>query len=67
MTIHSSADAPPAPWCAGGAYLYLLELDGPALAWEYLRRHPSYRGGWQQGRWCRPDGELKRWGLRCRR
>ena len=28
-------------WHPGAAYLYVLHLDGPALAWEYLRRHPT--------------------------
>ncbi len=30
-------------WHAAAAYLYALTLDGPALAWEYLRRNPRYR------------------------
>ena len=25
------------PWYPTAAYLYTLHLDGPALAWEYLR------------------------------
>jgi len=33
-------------WHPGAAYLYVLHLDGPALAWEYLRRHPDYRRDW---------------------
>ena len=28
------------------AYLYVLHLDQPALAWEYLRRNPEYRRDW---------------------
>lgn len=27
-------------WYPTAAYLYTLHLDGPALAWEYLRRNP---------------------------
>ena len=38
--------ARPPPWHASAAYLYVLHLDGPALAWEYLRRHPGYRQAW---------------------
>ncbi|HFT4328118.1 TPA: DUF6499 domain-containing protein, partial [Klebsiella variicola] len=36
------------------AYLYTLHLDGPALAWEYLRRNPDYRRDWLRRR-RRPD------------
>ena len=38
--------AQPPHWHASAAYLYVLHLDGPALAWEYLRRHPGYRQAW---------------------
>jgi len=34
------------PWYPTAAYLYVLHLDDLALAWEYLRRHPDYRGDW---------------------
>ena len=33
-------------WYPTAAYLYTLHLDGPALAWEYLRRNPDYRRDW---------------------
>ncbi len=33
-------------WHPTAAYLYVLHLDGPALAWEYLRRNPDYRRDW---------------------
>jgi hypothetical protein len=47
-------------WRAGAAYLYLLSLDGAALAWEYLRRNPQYRAAWGNAR----AGEgAQRWGL----
>src|SRR3546814_15236780 len=36
-------------WRATAAYLYVLQLDEAALAWEYLRRHPAYRRGWHHG------------------
>jgi len=50
------------PWHPSAAYLYVLHLDGPALAWEYLRRHPDYRRDWR--RHCRGAGALaRRWGL----
>ncbi|WP_417499888.1 DUF7011 domain-containing protein, partial [Methylophaga sp.] len=49
-------------WYPAAAYLYALHLDGPALAWEYLRRHPDYRQDWLRRR-RRSDAAL-RWGLR---
>src|SRR5581483_4101196 len=30
------------------AYLYVLQLDRAALAWEYLRRNPTYRRCWNE-------------------
>ena len=33
-------------WRASAAYLYVLLLEGPSLAWEYLRRNPDYRRDW---------------------
>lgn len=53
-----SADA----WYPTAAYLYVLHLDGPALAWEYLRRHPDYRRDWLR-RHRQPDA-AHAWGLR---
>ncbi|MCH4579943.1 DUF2285 domain-containing protein [Achromobacter xylosoxidans] len=49
-------------WYPTAAYLYTLHLDGPALAWEYLRRNPDYRHDWLRRR-RRPDA-AHRWGLR---
>lgn len=56
MTIRQSLQVPTA------AYLYVLHLDPPALAWEYLRRHPEYRVDW----WYRHHSRvvLHRWGVR---
>jgi hypothetical protein len=58
---------PATNWHPAAAYLYVLHLDGPALAWEYLRRNPSYRLDWHS----RPlDGHrphvepARRWCLR---
>lgn len=47
-----------AAWRATAGYLYVLHLDGPALAWEYLRRNPEYQQAWQHA-----DAYLDRWGL----
>jgi len=50
-------------WRPSAAYLYVLHLDGPALAWEYLRRHPDYYRDWRRHH-RRPTGAVaQRWGL----
>lgn len=52
-----------APWQATAAYLYVLLLDDPALAWEYLRRDPGYCACWHAiGRQGEPAA-AHRWGL----
>lgn len=55
-------DPDPRGWHASAAYLYMLHLDGPALAWEYLRRHPDYRRDWRRHR-GRADAIAQRWGM----
>ncbi|EIV2911319.1 MULTISPECIES: DUF2285 domain-containing protein [Serratia] len=49
-------------WYPTAAYLYTLHLDGPALAWEYLRRSPQYRLDWLH-RHRQPE-TAQAWGLR---
>lgn len=49
-------------WYPTAAYLYVLHLDGLALAWEYLRRHPDYRRDWLRRR--RQPEAAEHWGLR---
>ena len=49
-------------WHPSAAYLYVLHLDGPALAWEYLRRDPDYLRDWLR-RHRHPE-VAQRWGLR---
>ncbi|MED5500653.1 MAG: DUF2285 domain-containing protein [Pseudomonadota bacterium] len=56
------ADRIAASWYPTAAYLYILHLDGPALAWEYLRRHPDYRQDWLRRR--RRSNAARHWGLR---
>ncbi len=56
------ADRSAESWYPTAAYLYILHLDGPALAWEYLRRHPDYRRDWLRRR--RRSDTAHRWGLR---
>ena len=60
------ADRGTEPWYPTAAYLYVLHLDGPALAWEYLRRNPDYRLDWlRRGRRPQPAHQAAhRWGLR---
>ena len=36
------------PWRSSAAYLYILELDRAALAWEYLRRNERYKRQWNE-------------------
>lgn len=51
-------------WHPAAAYLYTLHLDGPSLAWEYLRRNPDYGRDWRHYR-SRPIGNPgRRWGMR---
>ncbi len=48
-------------WHLTARYAYTLHLDGPALAWEYLRRNQSYQKDWEQ---CDQYPEAaKRWDL----
>ncbi|WP_240327940.1 transcriptional regulator domain-containing protein, partial [Klebsiella pneumoniae] len=54
------AEASAEHWYPTAAYLYTLHLDGPALAWEYLRRNPDYRRDWLRRR-RRPDA-AQAWG-----
>lgn len=49
-------------WFPTAAYLYTLHLDGPALAWEYLRRNTDYQLDWLRRR--RRSEAAQRWGLR---
>jgi hypothetical protein len=50
-------------WRAGASYLYTLDLDGPDLAWEYLRRNPQYQADWSTSA---ARAAPERWGLRFR-
>lgn len=56
------ADRSAEPWYPTAAYLYVLHLDGLALAWEYLRRNPDYRRDWLRHR--RQPEAAHRWGMR---
>ncbi|EBJ2702463.1 DUF2285 domain-containing protein [Salmonella enterica subsp. enterica serovar Infantis] len=56
------ADRSADSWYPTAAYLYVLHLDAPALAWEYLRRHSDYRRDWLRHR--NRQGAAHAWGLR---
>ena len=64
MTTRDVDDLPHAPWGVAAAYLYTLDLDGPALAWEYLRRNRRYRAEYERST-RRRVARAERWGLRC--
>lgn len=51
-----------AAWHPAAAFLYVLHLDGPSLAWEYLRRNPEYRRDWHHRK--RRPRQAQCWGLR---
>lgn len=50
----ASLQSPP-----GAAYIYLLRLDQPGIAWEYIRRDPGYRSAWRQRKRRKPT----RWSM----
>lgn len=64
MTTRNVDDLPHAPWGVAAAYLYTLDLNGSALAWEYLRRNAGYRAEYERFR-RRRVAWAERWGLRC--
>ncbi|WP_367399568.1 transcriptional regulator domain-containing protein [Nitrobacter winogradskyi] len=52
---------------ANAAYLYILFLDRPAIAWEHLRRNPDYCNDWLRFRARRrssSSAHAQTWGLR---
>lgn len=53
-------------WHPSAAYLYVLTLDGPALAWEYLRRNLHYRAAYGRHAGGSADelAHAAPWGLR---
>lgn len=56
MPKPDTEDLPGAAWAVSAAYLYTLDLDGPLLAWEYLRRNPAYQSDWRLQRSLEPWG-----------
>lgn len=56
---------PPSDWADDRAYDYFDQLDAAGLAWEALRRNPTYEADYratiESG-----DNRVARWGLRFR-
>ena len=57
MVVLRAGNLPSAAWAASAAYLYILDLDGPALGWEYLRRNLQYCADWER------EASFECWGL----
>jgi hypothetical protein len=52
-----------ADWQYGEAYQYMAFLDGPLLAWEYLRRNARYGADWDQRTHLSAEAACRVWGL----
>lgn len=52
-----------ADWRYREAYQYVASLDGPLLAWEYLRRNANYRDAWDRYEPMAADVAGHVWGL----
>jgi hypothetical protein len=55
--------AEPRRWHSPAAYLYLLRLNRPSLAWEYLRRNTSYQEDWSRRQGADARDPLPHWQL----
>jgi hypothetical protein len=53
----------PRRWHSPAAYLYLLRLHGPLLAWEYLRRNTGYQEDWARRQGADARDPLPHWQL----
>lgn len=52
-----------AAWRSREAYRYVASLDGPLLAWEYLRRDARYHDDWDHHRHLSAEASRRVWGL----
>ena len=50
-------------WQNRGAFEYTEQLDGPLLAWEYLRRNRAYRTAWDERNPVESETAERDWGL----
>jgi hypothetical protein len=48
-------------WQAPAAYLYILRLNEPQIAWEYLRRNSDYRADWDRRHDNDTSDPISRW------
>jgi hypothetical protein len=55
--------AEPSQWRSPAAYLYVLRLNRPMLAWEYLRRNAGYREDWSRRQGVDARDPLPHWQL----
>jgi hypothetical protein len=50
-------------WQNREAFKYTERLDGPLLAWEYLRRNRAYRAAWDERNRAEAETAERDWGL----
>jgi hypothetical protein len=50
-------------WQNREAFKYTEQLDGPLLAWEYLRRNRAYRTAWNERNPAEAETSARDWGL----
>lgn len=50
-------------WKQSDSFRYVASLDGPLLAWEYLRRSLVYRDAWLGRDRESTQGSVVSWGL----
>jgi hypothetical protein len=50
-------------WQNREAFKYTEQLDGPLLAWEYLRRNGAYRTAWNEQKPVELETAARDWGL----
>jgi hypothetical protein len=50
-------------WQNREAFVYTEQLDGPLLAWEYLRRNRAYRAAWDKRNPAEAETAERDWGL----
>jgi hypothetical protein len=52
-----------AEWKQSTNFRYVESLDGPQLAWEYLRRNSAYRATWEERGVDTSKSAAAAWGL----
>ena len=59
----ASVESGRSAWSSREAYEYNQSLDGPLLAWEYLRRNPDYCHAWRDRDPTEINTSCGNWGL----